>query len=317
MEPTLPAITDRAVRWIAKQARTASRFLLYLPLTTPHTPLAVNAEWKGRSGLNAYADLLMETDAAVGHVLEALQQGGVADETFVLFSSDNGCSPFIGVAELEEHGHHPSGPLRGYKSDAWEGGHRVPLIVRWPGQVTPQRSSHHLVHQADVLATLADMLSVELKPHEGVDSVSLLPLLRGRDTPVRHHAVSTSTRGLPALRNGSWKYIAGTGSGGWSAASTQSPSPVQLYELAGDLGEANNRAAEWPGLVVHMHAVLDELVSGGRSTPGPKQTNDVDVLRYPRDAERRVGSSGGMLARKNEASTVTRSRSASSCEIGS
>ena len=106
------------MRWIAEQARAASRFLLYLPLTTPHTPLAVNAEWRGRSGINAYADLLMETDAAVGHVLDALQQGGVADETFVLFSSDNGCSPFIGLAELEKHGHHPSGPLRGYKSDA-------------------------------------------------------------------------------------------------------------------------------------------------------------------------------------------------------
>ena len=303
------------MRWIAEQARTASRFLLYLPLTTPHTPLAVNADWRGRSGINAYADLLMETDAAVGHVLEALQQGGVAGDTFVLFTSDNGCSPFIGVAELEEHGHHPSGQLRGYKSDAWEGGHRVPLIVRWPGQVAPQRSSHHLVHQADVLATLADMLSAELKPHEGVDSVSLLPLLRGRDTPVRHHAVSTSTRGLPALRNGSWKYIAGAGSGGWSAGGTQSPSPVQLYELAGDLGETNNRVVEWPGRVSHMHALLNELVSRGRSTPGPRQTNDVEVLRYPRDAERRADSSGGLSARKKQASTVSRSRS--SCEIES
>ena len=303
------------MRWIAEQARAASRFLLYLPLTTPHTPLAVNAEWRGRSGINAYADLLMETDAAVGHVLEALQQGGVADETFVLFSSDNGCSPFIGLAELEKHGHHPSGPLRGYKSDAWEGGHRVPLIVRWPGQVAPQRSSHRLVHQADVLATLADMLSVELRPHEGVDSVSLLPLLRGRDTPVRHHAVSTSTRGLPALRNGSWKYIAGAGSGGWSAAGTLSPSPVQLYDLAGDLGEANNRAAEWPGRVLHMHALLDDLVSRGRSTPGPKQTNDVDILRYPRDAERRADSSGGLSARKKQASTAAHSRPTSSCGI--
>ena len=303
------------MRWIAEQARTASRFLLYLPLTTPHTPLAVNADWRGRSGINAYADLLMETDAAVGHVLEALQQGGVAGDTFVLFTSDNGCSPFIGVAELEEHGHHPSGQLRGYKSDAWEGGHRVPLIVRWPGQVAPQRSSHHLVHQADVLATLAGMLGAELKPHEGVDSVSLLPLLRGRDTPVRHHAVSTSTRGLPALRNGSWKYIAGAGSGGWSAGGTQSPSPVQLYELAGDLGETNNRAVEWPGRVSHMHALLNELVSRGRSTPGPRQTNDVEVLRYPRDAERKAGSSGGLSARRKQAGTVSRSRS--SCEIES
>lgn len=313
LEPTLPAITDRAARWIAQQARTGSRFLLFLSLTTPHTPLAVNADWKGRSRINAYADLLMETDAAIGRVLEALRQSGAADDTFVLFSSDNGCSPFIGVQELEEYGHRPSGPLRGYKSDAWEGGHRVPLIVRWPGEVAPQRSSDHLVHHADLLATLAEMLSTELAAHEGVDSVSWLPLLRGQDAPVRHHAVSTSTRGLAAVRNDSWKYIAGAGSGGWGLVNQSQAAGVQLYHLDEDLGETRNRAAKLPGRVAHMHALLDELVSKGRSTPGPKQANDVEVFRYPMLSHGRAAARGSAPARKKWASTP-HSRPGSSCE---
>ena len=263
----------------------AGNFLLYLSLTTPHTPLAVNSDWKGRSGLNAYADLLMETDAAVGRVLQALERGGVAGNTLVLFSSDNGCSPFIGVAELEKSGHRPSGPLRGYKSDVWEGGHRVPLIVRWPGAVSPRRSSDQLVHQVDLLATLAEIMGAKLKAHEGVDSVSMLSLLRGREAPVRHHAVSTSTRGMPSIRNGSWKYVAGAGSGGWGAGGDFSQ-PAQLYQLSTDLSEANNLAAKLPWRVLHMHALLDDLVSRGRSTPGPDQSNDVGVVLPGRAAHR-------------------------------
>ena len=137
LEPILPTLGDRAVDFVQRQAASAEPFLLYLPLTAPHTPLAVSDPWKGKSGLNAYADFVMETDAIVGRVLDALQAGGVADRTLVVFTSDNGCRAYIGLEELERKGHHPSGPLRGYKSDAWEGGHRVPFVVRWPRVVRP------------------------------------------------------------------------------------------------------------------------------------------------------------------------------------
>ncbi|MEO7319628.1 MAG: sulfatase-like hydrolase/transferase [Chthoniobacteraceae bacterium] len=143
----LLALADRAVQTISEFARKKEPFLNYLPLTAPHTPLAVNAEWKGRSGLNDYADLVMETDAVVGRVLKALDKSGAAENTLVVFTSDNGCAPYIDAKELEKMGHFPSGPLRGYKSDAWEGGHRVPFMVRWPGVVQPGSVSGQLVYQ--------------------------------------------------------------------------------------------------------------------------------------------------------------------------
>jgi arylsulfatase A-like enzyme len=251
-----------------------------MPLTSPHTPLAVNDRWRGKSRLNLYADFVMETDAVVGRVLGALDRAGLADETLVVFTSDNGCAPYIGSAELEGRGHYPSGPLRGYKSDAWEGGHRVPFIVRWPGVVKAASQCDQLVHQADLMATLAEIFGQPLPDNAGEDSYSLVPLLRGEDRPVRQHAVSASMRGVPAMRLGSWKYIPAPGSGGWSTRGDPSE-PVQLYNLAADIGEMNNLAAKQPEQVAELSALLEKLIADGRSTPGPPQKNDVPVRRFP------------------------------------
>lgn len=278
-EPILPALADRAVAFIRQEAKMSRPFLLYMPLTAPHTPLAVNDAWKGKSGLNVYADFVMETDAVVGRVLEAIEQSRVADNTLVIFTSDNGCAPYIGAEELEAKGHYPSGPLRGYKSDAWEGGHRVPFMVRWPGVVKPDTACDQLVHQADLLATFAAVLGATLPENAGEDSFSLMPLLEGRNEAVRAHAVSAASTGLPALRLGQWKYIPGPGSGGWSKGGDPSQS-VQLYDLASDIGETKNLAAEQPERVAQMQALLEKLITQGRSTPGPKQKNDVKVRRF-------------------------------------
>ncbi len=277
----LPALGTRAAQFLNESVEKRQPFLIYMPLTAPHTPLAVNPEWKDKSALNLFADFVMETDAVVGRVLDALEKSGAADNTLVVFTSDNGCAPYIGVKDLEAKGHYPSGPLRGYKADAWEGGHRVPFIVRWPGVVKSGSTCGQLVYQADLMRTFADVLCVKLPDNAGEDSFSLMPLLKGEDIPIRENAVSASINGVPAVRSGSWKYIPAPGSGGWGSGGDQSQ-PVQLYNLADDLGETKNLAATMPEKVAEMKALLEKLITDGRSTPGATQNNDVEVVRYPR-----------------------------------
>lgn len=279
LEPILPELANRTAAFIKREAKTSEPFLVYMPLTAPHTPLSVNAPWKDKSGLNLYADFVMETDAVVSQVLDAIDSSGQADNTLVIFTSDNGCAPYINVAELEQKGHYPSGDLRGYKSDVWEGGHRVPFIVRWPGVAKAGGTCDQLVHQADLLATIAEILGTSLPPDAGEDSFSLLPLLRGGQTTVRQHAVSCSMKGLPGLRDGNWKLIFGQGSGGWTKGKDEQP--IQLYNLAEDPGETTNVAHRHPERVTRMKQQMEQLITKGRSTPGPPQRNDVKVRRFP------------------------------------
>jgi arylsulfatase A-like enzyme len=270
LEPILPALGDRACEFIARQMKAKQPFLLYLPLTAPHTPLAVTDEWKGRSSLGmVYPDFVMETDAVIGRVLGALKRSGVADNTLVFFTSDNGCAPYSGAKEMEAKGHYPSGPLRGYKADVWEGGHRVPYVVRWPGVVKPGSVCRQLVHHADIMATLADVLGTKLPDTTAEDSFSLLPLLHGEDKAVRANAVSCAARGVAGLRKGPWKLI--------FERDPQAKTDARLYNLDDDLGETKNLAAEKPELVAGMKSLMEKLIADGRSTRGAAQKNDVEV----------------------------------------
>ena len=278
LEPILPAITDRACRWIGEYAETDKPFFLYIPLTTPHTPISPNDEWKGKSGLGDYADFVLETDAAIGRVLAALDQPGLADNTLVILTSDNGNASYAGGKELEAKGHFPSGPLRGYKFDVWEGGHRVPLIVRWPGKVAAGSRCEQLVHQADIFATVAEILGHPLPADAGEDSFSMLPLFKDPGQPTREHAVSQSHDGTTALRKGPWKMIFGPGE-----RLRQNPEggagkhPGFLFHLGDDLGEKHNLRETKPEIVAELTALMEQLVNHGRSTPGGKQENDVPV----------------------------------------
>jgi len=276
LEPILPALGDRASKFITTAAKKDAPFFLYMPLTSPHTPLSVNDEWKGKSGIGVYGDFVLETDHVIGRVLTALKKSGKADNTLVFFTSDNGCAPYIGAAEMEKQGHYPSGTLRGYKSDAWEGGHRVPFIIRWPGKVEKGSRCDQLVHQTDIIATVAAILDHKLPATAAEDSFSLLPLFADTSKPIREHAISHSMKGLPTLRRGNWKMIFGTGSGGWTKG--QDNHPAQLYNLADDLAETTNLYAEKPELVTEFTALMETLVTTGRSTPGPAQKNDVQVI---------------------------------------
>ncbi len=266
LEDILPALGDRACAFITESAKQTQPFFLYMPLTAPHTPIAVNKEWQGKSGLNRYADFVMETDAVVGRVLAALNESGAAKNTLVIFTSDNGCAPPANIAELQAKGHFPSGPWRGHKADVWEGGHRVPFIVRWPGVVREDSQCDALIQQTDLMSTFAEILALKsLPPQSGEDSVSLLPLLRGSDQPVREHAICCSMKGLPSLRMGSWKIIFGEGGAGFAGGKDPLAETGQLYDLATDPGEVKNLWAENPELVAEMMATMQRLVGSHKN----------------------------------------------------
>lgn len=279
----LPNLTRRAVTYIDTQAAAEKPFFLYLALNTPHTPLVPTKEWQGKSGVGDYGDFVMETDWAVGQVLAALDKAGIADNTLVIFTSDNGCAPYIDVADLEAKGHFPSANFLGYKFDIWEGGHRIPFLVRWPGQVKPGSRSDQLVCLTDLLATCADILGEKLPDNAGEDSVSLLPAMLGTDkAPLREAVVHHSTRGFFAIRQGNWKLALCSGAGGWNPPSEyelqkSGAAAIQLYDMSADKGERQNLQAEHRQVVERLTRLLDGYVAAGRSTPGAPQKNDEPV----------------------------------------
>ncbi|HVM48738.1 MAG TPA: arylsulfatase [Candidatus Acidoferrum sp.] len=283
-EDVLPKLTARAMDYISARGRDQKPFFLYLALPSPHTPLVPTKEWQGKSCLGPYGDYVMETDWSVGQVLKALHGAGLDDNTLVCFASDNGCAPYIGVHKLEAMGHYPSAQFRGYKRDIWDGGHRIPFLVRWPAKIKPNSHSDQIVCLADLLATCADILQAKLPDTAGEDSVSLVPALLGSDKQPLHEAVVNHSggNGRFALRQGAWKLELCPGSGGSgkpgdAQALKQGLPPIQLYNMRDDVGEKVNIQGQNALLITNMVKLLEKYVADGRSTPGLPQTNDVPV----------------------------------------
>ena len=273
----LPTLAHKAAEYIAARAKEHAPFFLYLPLTSPHTPILPTKEWQGKSGLNAFGDFVMETDSAVGEVLAALDKAGIADNTLVMFTSDNGCSPAAKPEELECKGHFPSELRRGYKSDIWDGGHRIPFIVRWPGKIKVGCRTDQITCLTDLMATSAEIVGAKLSDGAGEDSVSILPVLLGTATgPVREAVVHHSIRGNFAIREGRWKLELCKGSGGWSKGGITDES-AQLYDMSKDVGERANEYNAHPEIVTRLTKLLEKYVADGRSTPGQAAKNDVPV----------------------------------------
>jgi arylsulfatase A-like enzyme len=280
----LPTLTRKAVGFIGQRAKEEKPFFLYLPLPSPHTPIVPTKEWEGKSGLSPYGDFVMQTDWTVGQVMDALDKAGIADNTLVIFTSDNGCSPAAKFDTLEGKGHFPSELRRGMKSDAWDGGHRVPFIARWPGKIKAGARTGQLTCLTDLMATSAEIVGAKLPDRAGEDSVSILPVLLGTAAkPVREAVVHHSISGTFAIRKGQWKLIVGKGSGGWSKGSA-GDSPGQLYDMSKDAGERNNTYNEHPETVAQLAGLLDKYVADGRSTPGSSLKNDVPVEILKNDA---------------------------------
>jgi arylsulfatase A len=271
-ERVLGDLTSRAVRYVREHAAGRQPFFLYLALASPHTPVLPTAAFAGRTGLGPYADFVSETDASIGEVLQALEQTGAANNTLVLFASDNGPAPIAGMIEsLRAKGHDSAGGWRGAKQDLYEGGHRVPVIVKWPGVVAPGATSRALVSLVDVLATIADVVGRPLLD-AGEDSISFLPLLRQPATAVERRAavVVQSGNGSLAIREGRWKLCMAPGSGGLStpvpgSADERGLPPVQLFDLEADPSEKTNLQSAHPEIVGRLTALLETYRKTGRS----------------------------------------------------
>ena len=301
----------------AEQARNGRPIFLYVALTSPHTPTSPSPAFEGTSDLGLYGDFVQETDATVGRVLDALDTNGLADSTLVIATSDHGAAPYAGnkraatpglIRELEKLGHYSSGIYRGYKFTVFEGGLRVPLLVRWPGTVDAGSRCDRLVGLIDVLATLADILGVELKSDQAPDSISFAELLRDPTVAASRATLVMQSPLAFALRHERWKLALtpGTGSRGlwgtrpapeqaWKEAlesfgSRPSESDlrkapfVQLFDLESDVRETANLAYYRPEIVERLLQFLDAIVERGRSTPGPALSNDVPTVSLHRNA---------------------------------
>lgn len=267
----LPTFTDEAVKIVEEhnQQNGDEPLFLYLAFPSPHTPWLPTEEFHGRSAAGMYGDFTVMVDHMVGRLLQTLDKLGMTKDTMVIFTSDNG--PVWYQADVERLGHNSSGPWRGMKGDAWEAGHRVPFVVRWPNKVAPGAVSGQTICHTDMMATLADITGVKLPVDAGEDSFTLLPELLGSksERPLRPATITVSSGNVLAIRQGQWKLINALGSGGFSKPSRVKPSadgPLgQLYNLSDDPGETKNLWNEQPEIVQRLLELLEEIKSDGRS----------------------------------------------------
>lgn len=259
----LPTFIDKAAAFIRGQAPQAP-FFLYLPLAAPHTPWVPREDDRGTSRAGLYGDFVEQLDREVGRLLEVLEEAGVAQNTLVIFTSDNG--PYWVPQLTERYGHRAAGILRGMKGDIWEGGHRVPYIARWPGKIAPGSTSAALTSLTHLLATAADIVGLPDPNALGPDSYSILPVLCGKADHVPGQAgiVMHSSAGHFAWREGPWKYIEKRGSGGFSSPVSfevrMGEAPAQLYNIEEDPGESENQYFRHP----HKVAMLQKRLNAAR-----------------------------------------------------
>jgi arylsulfatase A len=299
----LPRLTRKSVEYIDARAKDRKPFFLYVPLGSPHTPIVPSKAWQGKSPLGPYGDFVMETDAVVGAISDALQQHGMTDNTLVIFTSDNGCSKAAGIDKLAAQGHKVSAHLRGSKADIWDGGHRIPFIVRWPGHIKPGSTSYQLICLVDLFATVEELTGGWVTGIGCEDSVSFLPALYGKPIEsTRNGVVHHSISGHFAYRQGKWKLCLAKASGGWSSpkeyeAPKDSPKG-QLYDLEADPSETNNLYETQPEVVERLFTRLRSDVLRGRSTKGPNAKNDVEDIVLWKSA--RQANSGGRKPTKKK-----------------
>lgn len=276
-EHVLDELTEKVTEQI--EAHREEPFFLYFPMPAPHTPILPGKEFIGKSGTNEYGDFVLHCDDVVGRIVDKLKETGLYENTILIYTSDNGCSPMADYEELREKGHNPSYVFRGTKADIYEGGHRIPLIVQWPGELKGGQTCERIVCLSDFMATMAEILGARLPDDCAEDSVSNLPLWENpKGAEVREDIVHQSIDGSLSIRRGNFKLEMCPGSGGWSDPVPGKEDPkaprFQLYDLSRDIGERNNVITEYPKLAMELRSVLKGYVENGRSTPGTPQSNN-------------------------------------------
>ena len=266
------------------KTRPGKPFFLYHSMQAVHLPSFPAEQFKGSTDAGPHGDFIFEMDTIVGELLKTLEQLGVADNTLVVFASDNGPEVQSVVAMRKTYKHDGARPWRGFKRDQWEGGHRTPFIVRWPGKVKAGTTSDQLLSLTDVMATCAAIVDAELPTDAAEDSYNMLPVWLGQqgDVPVRRFMLQQAQRLDLSIRNGQWKYLDHKGSGGnryhrahlkpYDLKDTDPQAPGQLYNLKTDPGETTNLYSQHPEIVKSMKAQLEKFKSSGRSAP-PENLN--------------------------------------------
>jgi arylsulfatase A-like enzyme len=278
----LPRLTRESVKYVESRKDSKKPFFLYVPLGSPHTPIVPTPEWEGKSGLGKYGDFVMQTENVVGEIQAALDRIGETENTLFVFTSDNGCSKAAGIEELADKGHAVSAHLRGSKADLWDGGHRIPFIVKWPGKLKPGSRSDQLICLTDLFATVSEVLETKVPNGSAEDSVSFLPALWGKPiVSTRNGVIHHSISGHFAYRQGQWKLLLAKASGGWTSPNERQAKeglPAQLYDMKTDVGENKNLYREKPDVVNKLLGLLEKDVKRGRSTKGRASKNDVEKI---------------------------------------
>ena len=257
-------------------------FFLYHSMQAVHLPSFAADKFKGKTNAGPHGDFIFEMDYIVGELLKTLEHLGVADNTLVMFASDNGPEVPTVINMRQTHEHDGARPWRGVKRDQWEGGHRTPFIVRWPGKVKAGTTSDQLTSLTDVMATCAEIVGAKLPNDAAEDSYNMLPVLVGTqgDKPIRTFMLQQTISLEMSIRDGKWKYLDHKGSGGnnynrggswgmkqYALKDTNPDAPGQLYDLEADPGETKNLYSKHPEIVKRLKTQLEIFKRSGRSSP--------------------------------------------------
>jgi len=271
----IPTTTERGVAWIREQAQHDEPFFLYFAFPSPHAPIIPNDAFDGTSKAGPYGDFVVETDDACGQLLRALEESGQAENTIVVFSADNGPEHYA-YARDEKFEHWSAHPLRGLKRDIYEGGHRVPFLVKWPGLIEPGTVEEVLVSQIDLMATFAAALDHALPGDAAEDSHDLMPLLRGDADSVRSTHVHNTFEQAWAIRHHEWLLVEAKNGyhsrrdAAWEKRHgypEDDDLPVELYHLGEDIGQRENLAEQHPDRVEELRSLLARIRKQGHSAP--------------------------------------------------